>query len=437
LNTRLQYTRGLKMKNLVAILLFCVGSIYAAGGDTVTVSTRFKNVGEGDTIYQWWWTDPVDSTVAVVNGRLGDVNLAADANIAQSKIATTGTFKTDSAYSASSFTAPRIRGTNNIIGGTVSGTTGLFTGTLSVDSLNSTKQIVEAGTVLSGKYLQGNGTAGTVPRYTAARTLADGVIRDDGTNVGVGVAPSRKLHVQWEQSGSNPIALFDNIDNTNGTKTAIQIRQKTGVSETYSVYLGVDRNSKNIFLSNDNMDATHFTMNSIGEVGIATTPVSGVALTVAGKTVSDTIQAVRARVDSLHSVGAVKAARGRFDSLTTNGTDWFKVETGTFACSLFSGATLVTTGTAHFQKTKNVVTVTMPSLSGSTSGAVTVRALPVAIRPIATTYETRYLVANGIATHGVMWLNATGIINYKVLGGAELDAGVTIVPKAFITYTTN
>jgi hypothetical protein len=311
-------------------------------------------------------------------------------------VITRGTHSTDSAFSTKSFTAPRIRGTNNIIGGTVSGTTGLFTGALSVDSLNSTKQIVEAGTVLSGKYLQGNGTAGIVPRYTAARTLADGVIRDDGTNVGVG----------GNATSSIRLTLVGNGGDENPCVTKIGTRGFLG-SVIGAVYAGHNvyfdgtwktnnvGNGSGLYQTTDNghywyhraagatgtaYGTTLMTLTSVG-LGVKADPVSGVALTVGGKTVSDTIQAVRARVDSAYSAGAVKAVRGRFDSLSVGTGGWFRVDTGSYACTLFSNATGTplgyrASGIAKYTKIGDVVTISFPELIGTTiTGPAGVRIL--------------------------------------------------------------
>jgi hypothetical protein len=59
-----------------------------------------------------------------------------------------------------------------------------------------------------GGGLGGSGTSGFVSKFTAAGTLGNSIIRDDGTNVGIGASPSSRLYVTGSSSSSTPVAII-------------------------------------------------------------------------------------------------------------------------------------------------------------------------------------------------------------------------------------
>ena len=61
---------------------------------------------------------------------------------------------------------------------------------------------------------------------------------------------------------SNVIGYFNNTDYTAGNKSAIRVRQQTGVSTGYSAYLGMDGST--LFLSNDTMATKHLAITTAG-----------------------------------------------------------------------------------------------------------------------------------------------------------------------------
>jgi len=105
--------------------------------------------------------------------------------------------------------------------------------------------------------------------------IEDGNIRmqiETGGNVGIGTTnPAYPLDVQKSASGNNILARFYNGDYTAGTRGAIRVHQQVAVSGWYSAYLGVDKDSSNVFLSNDAITANHLTIDTAGDVGIGTT----------------------------------------------------------------------------------------------------------------------------------------------------------------------
>ena len=78
---------------LSVIILTFMGSAFATGGDTVRLSSRYRyyvyNDAIRDTIWHWYWRDPIDSIVKTLNGRAGNINLSSTANIDPAKLDTT------------------------------------------------------------------------------------------------------------------------------------------------------------------------------------------------------------------------------------------------------------------------------------------------------------------------------------------------------------
>lgn len=80
------------MTRAFLIVALLVGGAFASGGDTLRWPVDLRNVQDGDTFFVSRHIAPLrDSTQSVINGRLGNVNIAANANIGQDKIDSTGT----------------------------------------------------------------------------------------------------------------------------------------------------------------------------------------------------------------------------------------------------------------------------------------------------------------------------------------------------------
>jgi hypothetical protein len=95
---------------------------------------------------------------------------------------------------------------------------------------------------------------------------------DSSGNVGIGTdAPSSKLDIQQGTAGNIISAEFDNTDYTANNRNAIKIRQATSAGSSFSTFLGTDKDTGNVFLSNDSITADHFVINTSGQVGIGTT----------------------------------------------------------------------------------------------------------------------------------------------------------------------
>ena len=79
------------------------------------------------------------------------------------------------------------------------------------------RSLIGAGTGNGNGTISGSGTASYVPRFTNSTTLGNGIIRDNGTNVGIGTSPdsNNKLVV----NGS--LRVVDNIYLNTGTSNSI------------------------------------------------------------------------------------------------------------------------------------------------------------------------------------------------------------------------
>ncbi|MCL5011194.1 MAG: hypothetical protein M1127_03250 [Patescibacteria group bacterium] len=120
---------------------------------------------------------------------------------------------------------------------------------------------------VSGSGTVGPGTVNKVSKFTAASAIGDSQIIDDGTNVGIGAAPERKLHV----SGGN--VLIDNA-------RSLEAKNAAGVVETWMW----PRYSDNVTYTNygsagwnirNNSSVPTMFMTNGGSVGIGTTAPGG------------------------------------------------------------------------------------------------------------------------------------------------------------------
>ncbi|MDD5303121.1 MAG: hypothetical protein PHS14_08415 [Elusimicrobia bacterium] len=103
------------------------------------------------------------------------------------------------------------------------------------DRNTSTWVQLATGTVVSGS-ITGSGTSGNVTRWTAAGVLGDSTIRDNGTNVGIGAAPTAALL----NVGGAGDATFTNTGNMTLTPTGyvdilgLTVGKAAGITTLYS-----------------------------------------------------------------------------------------------------------------------------------------------------------------------------------------------------------
>ena len=202
---------------------------------------------------------------------------------------------------------------------------GTFEAVTSV-STNSTGHVtaIDVSTITiptdPGGTVKGTGTATRVAFWSASDTItSDADLYWDNTNKRLGIGttgPSAKLDVQQGTAGNIISAEFDNLDYTVGNRNAIKVRQQVTAGGSYSAFLGVDKETNNIFLSNDSITADHLVIDTSGNVGIgATSP--GAKLEVAGATnIKGTSNF--APVLTLGTAGAINAVINSADEMFFN-----------------------------------------------------------------------------------------------------------------------
>jgi|GEM_PF-4228420 len=126
-------------------------------------------------------------------------------------------------------------------------TTGTIAGNLTTETANRVAGDLAIG-VATGTLVGGSGTASYVPKFTAARTLANSLIYDNGTNVGIGTdSPGNyALDVKGLSSQAGPLRLLTGISSqyvdvdVNGGVRLFDgnVYRAQLVSETGSVGLG-------------------------------------------------------------------------------------------------------------------------------------------------------------------------------------------------------
>jgi len=135
-------------------------------------------------------------------------------------------------------------------------------------------------------------------------------MRINTTGVGIGTtSPSSKLDVQQATAGNIISAEFDNTDYTANNRNAIKIRQQVSSSGSYSAYLGSDKNTGNVFLSNDSITANHLVINTSGKVGIGTSSPS-TALEIVDSTANAVLRLTRndTVITTGNQIGAIEFA---------------------------------------------------------------------------------------------------------------------------------
>jgi hypothetical protein len=122
----------------------------------------------------------------------------------------------------------------------------------------------------------GSGTTNYVSKWTASTTLGDSLIYDNGTNVGIGVIPSTKLHIA--ASGGEILRIEGGSGNTGNNFIGFRNGSTDlgfigyGSAAANSLFLGNYQNAPIIFYTNS---TTYATLTGAGNFGIGTdTPVS-------------------------------------------------------------------------------------------------------------------------------------------------------------------
>lgn len=186
----------MKWKLLGVLTLLAAWAIMATDGDTLTYSANVDSLDDGDTFFvSKHWGPLKDSIQSIINGRLGNVNLADDAEIKQSKIDSTQSDATDWLYEYTREWMTKAGDTMDInlrLGDIDSVDSILDCNNIQTDSLigavrgnvtgDLTSDTVKASSA-SGLWLQDDG--------------GNGIFVEDGGQVGIGTAsPDKSLHIK-------------------------------------------------------------------------------------------------------------------------------------------------------------------------------------------------------------------------------------------------
>lgn len=159
------------MKNILLFVVFLSSCLLAAGGDTVKLTSRYIGINDFDTVFTWWWTDPVDSIVKTVNGKLGNINIASDANILPSKLDSTSTI-VSRRIRADTIIADSVKARALRVTGKFNGDSMSLSVRATIDSL-SVRVLAKKGT----DSLQINSPSLIAPRAYSGLRIASGGIR--------------------------------------------------------------------------------------------------------------------------------------------------------------------------------------------------------------------------------------------------------------------
>jgi hypothetical protein len=163
---------------------------------------------------------------------------------------------------------------SNLFGNALANTQ-TFTG-----SVNITGSLAIAGNITSNgtAVMLGTGSANYLPKFTAASTIGNSQIFDNGTNVGINQpSPTRTLDIL----GASGIGTVLKLQGASGTTTYLQMAYN-GATNAQSGYIGYNSSSQMQFFTNDTVALT---IDSNRNLGLGVTPSAwslGKALDISG-----------------------------------------------------------------------------------------------------------------------------------------------------------
>lgn len=130
-------------------MVFLPTMLFAAGGVTMQYGADVANLKDGDVFYaDRHYRAPLDTIKKTINGLLGNSNISSTANIAVTKLDSTGRLSMDSVIANKGIRTAGIATVDSLksLKG-VSASKGNFSGTVKVDSLATTKGVYVGGAV--------------------------------------------------------------------------------------------------------------------------------------------------------------------------------------------------------------------------------------------------------------------------------------------------
>lgn len=76
------------------------------------------------------------------------------------------------------------------------------------------------------------------------------------------------MTVNNSAAGTNILGYFNSTDYTTGNKSVIKIRQQVGSGGSYSALIGMDKNTNNVFITNEDITKQHISITTAGKIGV-------------------------------------------------------------------------------------------------------------------------------------------------------------------------
>lgn len=409
-------------------LLLSFTFLYANGGDTIKYTDDVNNLADGDNFYSdIHYHSMKDSVAAIVNGRLGNINITDDAEIDLSKLDTVGVIKADSATIPVFKGNETHRGDSNYFAGI-----GRFAGTLYAPK-------VDIDSMIGNVKIGGNiGLNCSINDWHSTYSIMDlrgyGVIygspntTDEGSTYGqIGLSQNSKY------DGTNSRAIGNGPASSilfGSGKTVFYTADSVGAGEVQTFVKRAEISKTGITTAALN------TGNGDCELYPDSTGKAGTSSVCTGNSATATL------ADSAGKAGtATNVSGGTMSgiSLTLNSGDPLSVyDTGSFTVTL-NGVSGTVTGTAKYAVVGTFVSIVLPVISG-TSNALTmsISGMPASLRPATNIFVNPvFAVDNGSDVVCVVQVAAVGSINfYRDTGGSVLwtASGVKSVYGGTISY---
>jgi hypothetical protein len=400
--------------------------LFAAGGDTITYTSDVENLADGDVFYSdIHYHSMKDTVAAVVNGRLGNINIASDAEIDLSKLDTTGNFKGDT-ITVKKIKTDTIRSNpdvdsikgnpyiDSIVTGYIAAGNVLMTGDMTgLDSVDA--RVITVDTAYSSGGVRGlrlymqkatiDSFVNNVVAYNAtANGTYIGLFKDQTALPGTSnYYPTIKTNngFMYISVAGRWLGHFES-----STENVFELRNNANTSTNVSINADglTFLNGGNVSIGNGSLTVSSACTTATINTGYGNFEIGQSILTSSAVTFStvNTGQGANELYDMNQNVQTTDdvtfdSVRVTDDVVVTNNVDiggglqfdsgdlLTVYDTGSFVCSLYTdnNTTLLGTGTAKYQQVGNQVTIFIPYIDGTAVSDVTgvvVRNVPATLR---------------------------------------------------------
>ncbi|KKN53571.1 hypothetical protein LCGC14_0600670, partial [marine sediment metagenome] len=122
--------------------------------------------------------------------------------------------------------------------------------------------------VWGSSLVDGSGSAGRVSKWSDGNTLTNSIIRDDGTDIGIGIAPSYRFSV-GSTDGSDQIGIYHNNTDAYFTTTDGKFRFETDEGTNTSTYISIRGKGTGVGLLDiyDQDDSVYVSLFALSNIG--------------------------------------------------------------------------------------------------------------------------------------------------------------------------